>query len=187
MICEEVCKKSDVPKTPEASSNNVLNLVGETQVSLERHLPSKAQVLKIRKYLETENFRLDFQGIFDEDGKLEKGELLARMDGPNGVISPDSFNPIIESIGQKSAFDYLVVKKAFETIAQVKPLVPCSININPSTFEQGDSFLAYIDRMQTLYDVDPKMVILEILETEPVENGNYERFNGILFELRNNR
>ena len=117
MICADVCKKHDVPKTPKTSLNNALNLVGETQALLERNLPSEAQVLKIRKYLETENFRLDFQGIFDEDGKLKKGELLARMDGPNGVISPDSFNPIIESIGQKSAFDYLVVKKAFDAMA----------------------------------------------------------------------
>lgn len=112
-----------------------------------------------------------------------KTELLARLRGRDGrTITPDKFLPIIEKIGYKTTFDYLVIEKAFEGIAQTKPSVPCSINLNPSTFENGQYFLAYMDRLEKFYGIHPASVILEILETESIYD--YKGFNGILSELR---
>lgn len=76
----------------------------------------------------------------------------------------------------------MVLEKAFEAIARTKSIIPCAININPSTFANGEYFLMYVDRLQKLYDVNSTQVILEILETEPIDD--YTSFNQILAKFR---
>jgi EAL domain-containing protein (putative c-di-GMP-specific phosphodiesterase class I) len=132
--------------------------------------------------LKSRNFWFISQGIFDKNGVLIKTELLARLQGLDGTIFPDVFIPVIETIGHKTIFDYLVIEKAFKSIARIKPNIPCSININPSTFKDWIFLLSYIDRLQKLYDINPKKIIFEILETEPIHD--YEKFNRIFGEFR---
>lgn len=128
------------------------------------------------------NFSFVSQGIYDREGKLIKTELLARFRGLDGTLSPGVFIPVINAIGHKTIFDYLVIEKAFAEIARVRPTVPCSINVNPSTFENDAYFIAYIDRLQKLHNIDPTRIILEILETEPTRDPM--SFNKILGKLR---
>lgn len=88
----------------------------------------------------------------------------------------------MEAIGNNNVFDYIVVEEAFRRISQKQPAVPCAININPSTFEHGDQFFGYVERLRGVYEIDPSKIILEILETEPI--SDYERFNEILARFR---
>lgn len=128
------------------------------------------------------DFSFDAQGIYDQYGTLVKYELLARFYRPDGTkITPDIFNPIIEQIEYKTLFDYQVVKRAFSMIRERKDGSIYTININPSTFEQGEDFLRIVDEAREASGIDPQKIVFEILETEPI--NDYTVFNGILGKL----
>lgn len=159
------------------------HIVENTRVLTGDTLSETEQEKEIRACLEKGHFGFVAQGIFDENGVLQKTELLARLAGKEGVLFPDSFLPITESIGYKTVFDYLVIEKAFEGIARAATTgISYAINVNPSTFENAGYFLSRVDMLQKRYGVQPEQVIFEILESEPIHY--YEGFNPILSELR---
>lgn len=114
------CCEDILPKNRETEfSIFIESLTRDMNILIGDTLLETSEEQEIRECLETENFGFISQGIFDKNGVLVKTELLARLNGNNErTITPNKFLPIVEKIGYKTAFDYMVIEKAFEGIAR---------------------------------------------------------------------
>ncbi len=99
-------------------------------------------------------------------GKIDKFECLARIDGSDGVVSPDKFVALASRAKQIPFLTKAITKKAFEHFAD-KAGYEFSINVSAMDLQDRE-MLKHIMYWQNRTNIDPSRVVLEILESEDI-------------------
>jgi diguanylate cyclase (GGDEF)-like protein len=145
---------------------------------------STGQQLKEQKYIAKElalainqnQFHMVFMPIFRGNKKNIIGaELLIRCDREElKEYGPDQFIPIAENCSLIDQIDFWVLNESFKIIASNKILTMSnieffSINISSKQLHNKD-FVFRIKQTLNKYNLDPKLIELEITETSLVES-----------------
>jgi len=126
-----------------------------------------------------------FQPIFDisqERPALVAVEALTR--GPQGTHF-ESASVLFEYIRLKHAeiiADRLCVAAAFRRAAEIPGLPLLSVNVHATTIERDSGFASFIEEIAEETGIDPRRVIVEIVEQSSY--WNEERLRATLSELR---
>lgn len=110
-------------------------------------------------------------------GKTISAEALIRWNHPTkGMINPGIFLPLFEKNGFISMMDLFVCEQVCKfqrnQIDQGLPAVPISVNISRINFYKPE-FGQQIRKMTTDYDINPKLIKLEITEGAYEDNPEY--------------
>jgi diguanylate cyclase (GGDEF)-like protein len=125
--------------------------------------------------LEHNQFHMVFMPIYRDNNKTIVGaELLLRCDREElKKFGPDKFIPIAEDTGLIEQIDFWVLNESFKIIANNDILRSNCIefySINISSHQlRNKEFVQYIQKIINEYEIDPKLVELEITETSLVE------------------
>lgn len=120
----------------------------------------------LRRAIKNDDFQLVYQPIIQTNtGEVSSFEALLRIKGND--ISPQSFIPVAEESGLILPIGKWVIKEAIKQIRLwlekgYKPL-PVSINLSPRQFYDM-SLIDYIKRTLEEYNVEPRLLELEITE-----------------------
>lgn len=103
------------------------------------------------------------------------GEALLRWRHPvEGLLSPADFIPVLEKSGYIIEVDFYVWEQVFKFLReQMKdnlPVVPISLNVSRLHTFRVD-FEERLFHLTNQYDINPKMIILEITESSFIENA----------------
>lgn len=136
--------------------------------------------------LEKDELELYYQPKVKPNGEIIGVEALIRWNHPKrGLILPDEFISLAESIGLISAIDQWVIKKACR---QAKALqdkgirnIKMAFNLSPAQF-YGESFLDIIEHAVIDNGLDPSLLEVEI--TESIAYYRPEVFMRILKKLK---
>ncbi len=136
--------------------------------------------------LEKDELELYYQPKVKSNGEIIGVEALVRWNHPRrGLILPDEFISIAESIGMISAIDQWVVKKACRQtrIFQDKGIrnIKMAFNLSPAQFYR-ESFLDSIENALKENELDPSLLEVEI--TESIAYYRPEVFMRILKRLK---
>ena len=139
--------------------------------------------------IKNEYIKVYYQPVINaKTGKLCGLEALARWDDPQyGFLSPADFIQTLEEYYQIYKLDMFVVEKVCQHFVHIKslnlPLIPVSLNFSRRDF---DSFnLAEdVDACLKKYDVDKKLIHIEVTESTLSEND--EKLKDILKHFRSN-
>jgi EAL domain-containing protein (putative c-di-GMP-specific phosphodiesterase class I) len=146
--------------------------------------------LKIEQALnyavERHEFHLNFQPkISSQNGKLIGCEALIRWNNNPEPISVEGFIKIAEESGSIIAIGDWVLETACQQIKNWEPMygaVPIAVNVSARQLQEE----TYVERVLSIikkYDVDPKLVELEITETVLMKEFDESFF--ALKQLRN--
>lgn len=131
---------------------------------------------ELRQALTNEEFRLVFQPSLDlRTGRVVAAEALLRWQHPKrGLVMPDNFIPMAESLGLIRRIDEWVLRSACAWIKQWEHerVAPIRIAVNVSASWFGHP--AFIEGLQNAlrdYQVDPKRLLLEITESAILRLG----------------
>ncbi len=105
-------------------------------------------------------------------------------------ISPSIFLPIAEKHGLMPLINELVVKKAFADSKEIKKIdesIHVSINVDVLSFE-SQRFYDYVEEQIKIYQVDPKSIVLELIESDKLTSidkfkRNVQKFKQMGFQL----
>lgn len=135
--------------------------------------------------LDPDTFDADFQVIVDAYGSVVGCEALCRWRRADGsTLQPDQFLPILSEAGRMSMLNKLMLEKGIAFAARLNdvddpPFV--SINIGPSHL--GSSGLVpHIESLLATYEVDPGRVMIEITETEFLDELAHWRDDAIALQ-----
>ena len=142
----------------------------------------------IRDALAEDRFVLLAQPIVDLDTRRTgQYELLLRMLDPDGaLIAPGAFLPVAERYDLMRDIDRWVVRRAIGMLAECSAQGhDITVEVNLSGRSAGDeTLLALIEAQLRATGVDPARLILEVTETEAVEDiARARRFATRLAEL----
>ena len=130
---------------------------------------------QMQQALEEGQFVVYYQPKYNvKTGLPEGGEALVRWKHPQeGLISPAEFVPLFEKNGFITQLDHYVWEQVCKFLKkrqlEGKPLHPISVNVSRADFYHDalvDTLLELTDR----YEIDRKMLNLEITESVYVEN-----------------
>ncbi len=131
---------------------------------------------ELRQALANDEFRLVFQPSLDlRTGRVVAAEALLRWQHPKrGLVMPDNFIPMAESLGLIRRIDEWVLRSACAWIKQWEHerVAPIRIAVNVSASWFGHP--AFIEGLQNAlrdYQVDPKRLLLEITESAILRLG----------------
>ncbi|MEA3372901.1 MAG: EAL domain-containing protein [Campylobacterota bacterium] len=111
-----------------------------------------------------------FQPIFNlKTNKIDKFESLVRMIDGDDVISPLHFLPPAAAMGKTHEITRIMIDKVLRTAAHY-PDVSFNINISFKDFEEFD-LIGYIQSRCEMYQVSPKQITFELLETDAINNA----------------
>ncbi len=135
---------------------------------------------QLRSSIENENFVLHLQPQYNSNGELHGAEVLIRWMHPTeGMIPPNSFIPLFEKSGGIVHLDKYVWEHTAALLKKWKKMdirIPLSVNISPIDFYYVDICGFFTDLVKR-YDLDPKMLHLEITESAVLETyGQNENF-----------
>lgn len=174
---EEVIHNADymLHRTKSQESSRVLYFQTKEQEELTR---SRKISSIIRKKMGEEQFIVYFQPIVEiKTGRFVKCEALLRLyDEELGWISPVEFIPVAEENGLIYELGRLVLEKACQEIAYRKKhgLYPVCINVNVSTVQfSRRSFCEDVISIVEKYDIDPKLIQLEVTESIIINSFEY--------------
>lgn len=141
---------------------------------------------KMRSSLENGDFIVYYQPCFTNDGKrMVSIEALVRWNLDGQLISPDNFIPIFEHNGFIVDLDFYVYEETFKfmksLIQEGKSITPISLNVSKYHLKT-DNFIPRLKKLIDKYDIDPKMVCLEI--TEPLIALNKDKIQEFINQLR---
>ncbi len=101
-------------------------------------------------------------------GMLVGAEALARLNGPDSMISPGVFIPILEQNKMIGKLDSYIFESACQFLSKCKQdnihLVPISINLSRDDACE-DGFIEKLNDIRQKYDVDPTLLRIEITES----------------------
>lgn len=130
-------------------------------------------------------FQLYYQPQLDLKKKEVIGfESLIRINHPKfGLLFPDQFLPNIEKLGLMTEMTMFVITKAISFLGELKKKgYEKSISINVSILDLLDTSLPeQIDHLAKKYDIYPKFIMIELIETGKI--GNNPRCLEILTRL----
>ena len=131
---------------------------------------------ELRQALANDEFRLVFQPSLElRSGRIVAVEALLRWQHPKrGLVMPDSFIPMAESLGLIRRIDEWVLRAACAWIRQWdrEHIAPIRVAVNVSASWFGHP--AFIEGLHTAlrdYQVDPKRLLLEITESAILRLG----------------
>jgi FOG: EAL domain len=104
-----------------------------------------------------------------ETGKITSCEALLRWQNPKfGFVSPGQFIPIAEDSGLIIEIGNWVIEQACKQLREWKKLgisnIRIAVNISPKQFKE-DTLASKIFQYLKEYDIDPKMLEIEITES----------------------
>ncbi|KRQ87593.1 Cyclic di-GMP phosphodiesterase Gmr [Caloramator mitchellensis] len=143
----------------------------ESQMSIK--LKEKIELENIlRKAIDGDGFMLHYQPIVDvKDGRIVSFEALTRMKNKN--ISPAKFIPLAEETNLIVVIGKWVIKKVAEQLNYWKSkgieVRPIAINISPKQIKD-EGFIYYIQDTLDEYNIEPRLLEIEITESIMVEN-----------------
>ena len=119
-------------------------------------------------------------------GKICGYESLCRWIEPDkGVIPPCDFIPTLERAHLIDVLDRFMIKQVYEDNNTLKEegydLLTTSINLSRIDFQTGD-IVKYIEHLDAQYNIDPKLIAIEI--TESCLHDNSQTFKEKLTSLR---
>ena len=143
--------------------------------------------------IENEYLKVYYQPIARAlTGKVCNEEALSRWDDPKyGFLMPNKFVPVLEESAQMFKVNLFVVSKVLEDFAERKrlgvPIVPVSVNLSRSDFEQCD-MVSGITAMVDEAGVSHDMIKIEITESafmddEEILKREVARFRANGFEV----
>lgn len=106
-------------------------------------------------------------------GRTVAYEALARWTLPDGrAVSPADFVPMAEQsglIGELTVWSLHAAMRHLAAWSKVAPDVVCAINVSP-LFAADAGFPGLVERAMSIWDVQPRQVMLEITETAFANN-----------------
>ncbi len=125
--------------------------------------------------LKNKEFEVYYQPKYNPiRGKFVSSEALLRWNSPTlGLIMPGTFLPIANAAGLSHELDVYVFERVLQDIHESKKkgrrIIPVSINFSLYEF-YSSHFLNFILEMLQKYEVDPRLIQIEILETTSQAN-----------------
>lgn len=144
-------------------------------------------VNEMKEAMETKQFKVYFQPQYSiKDHEIVGAEALIRWERENGeVVSPNAFIPVYENNGKIIELDFYVFETVVKFIARKKQegkqQVPISINVSSLHATDPQTINTYMNILKK-YDVDPKMVEIELTETAVV--SEYESVRELFDEFQ---
>jgi EAL domain-containing protein (putative c-di-GMP-specific phosphodiesterase class I) len=138
----------------------------------------RALAVELDRALKKEEFELYFQPKYSLKGKCFYGaESLIRWHHPTrGLLPPSLFIPFAEASGNIMAIDYYVFEHVCRRIAEWKkqgnPLLYISVNLSRKTV-YNPGLLDYFRSMIERYQVDPRMIEIELTESIAAKDSIY--------------
>lgn len=134
-----------------------------------------ARLDRIDRAIRENELRLYYQPKVNlRTGEVVGAEALLRWQHPErGLLMPDDFLPLIESNPLSEVVGEWVLENALIQIADWQReglLLPVSINVGARQLQRPDFVADLMDRLATHPDVEPRMLIIEILETSALED-----------------
>lgn len=145
--------------------------------ALDRLEKQRASILRdFRSAIQKNEIKLYFQPQVDSQSEQICGaEALARWITAGATVwTPNEFIPVLEHSGDIILLDYYMYRKAFEWLAHRrqcgKQLLTISLNISRIHLSDVQSFITYIQRLQSQYAVPVEYLIFEVTENAYIEN-----------------
>lgn len=124
---------------------------------------------RIAQALHNGLFVLHYQPIIDSrTNQIAWYEALVRMRDNDDLVFPDRFIPIAERTGQIRQIDRWVIEQAVRQL-QTHPGLDLSVNLSGKVIDDPE-LSDWITAALKQHDVAPERLILEITETQAVEN-----------------
>ncbi len=141
---------------------------------------------ELRSAIQHEEFELNLQPIIDlESKKVVKAEALIRWKHPTkGMISPAIFIPIAEKSELIIKIGYWVIDHAcfvVKSLCDNGHRIKVSMNLSPNQVYDKNLF-AYLQSTIRKYEVDPKLLELEVTEGVLVDDSS--NTNTLLHKVR---
>jgi len=133
----------------------------------------------IHKALEEDKFIPYFQGIYNNKScEIEKYETLVRIDGIDKIISPIDFLETAKLSGLIPEITKIMIDKSFAFMKNNN--FSFSLNITEDDLSM-DYLVSYLTEKSYTYGIDPKRVILEILEgvSSSSKNSNISQLEAL--------
>lgn len=140
-----------------------------------RDLDSVDDATKILEAIKNKEFTVYYQPKFNPiRGKFVSAEALIRWESPTlGVIMPSTFIPLANAAGLSHELDIYVFEKVLEDLRESKKkgrrILPVSLNFSLYEF-YSSNFLEFIISSLEKYEIDPRLIQIEILETTSQAN-----------------
>lgn len=130
---------------------------------------------KILQALENKEFTVYYQPKYNPiRGRFVSAEALIRWESPTmGVVLPSTFIPLANAAGLSHELDIFVFEKVLEDLKESKKkgrrIIPVSLNFSLYEFYSSNFLEFIIDSLQK-YEIDPRLIQIEILETTSQAN-----------------
>lgn len=156
------------------SSNRVQRYHKDMQIH--RNIENNSKWFKEIKYaLQEDRIVPFFQPIYNNrTKKIEKYECLARMIKDEEIIMPLSFLQVAEETGLLSQITRTMLEKSAEVFEDND--FPFSINITNHDLQDAN-FSGYVKTILSTFNIEPKRLILEILENNSLDRIPNSRNN----------
>ncbi|CAH7374755.1 hypothetical protein VCHA53O466_40356 [Vibrio chagasii] len=127
--------------------------------------------------LESDLYTVYQPKFYSDTLELYGFETLCRWSDPiSGSVPPSVFIPIAERCGAIDRIGLLVLEKTIEFIAsyneQNDSQLITSVNVSPQQLhaKRAESFIAFLKSNLAKHKIDPKLIELEITETEEIDD-----------------
>ena len=129
---------------------------------------------RIMAAIAAHQIRPDFQPKIDlKSGKITGAEALSRWHHPErGILMPAGYMKAVRSAGSQSVHDYRILECTLALCAKINATghkLKFSVNFTADDV-QGDYFIDVIKDAQARHGVAPDQLIIELTETEAIEN-----------------
>ncbi|MCH8531623.1 MAG: EAL domain-containing protein [Saccharospirillum sp.] len=144
----------------------------DKEISARKELLLRFQ--QYREAVETDRLALWLQPIQSlANDKIEKFEVLARIELDGAIVSPGDFLPVFQRFNYLNDFDRQVIQTTFSKLASLQSGLdaPGVININISGATLADkALMAWIREKVHRYNIVPQSICIEITESDLITN-----------------
>lgn len=147
-----------------------------TEHLLEKSIEERKIIAEFDRALDNEEFVMFLQPQVDVSGKPFGSEALVRWQHPDkGLLAPGVFIDVLEKTGFVYRLDRYMWDKAVKQLAEWKKRgindYHISVNISTKDFYLIDVYETFVGLVEK-YDIDPKLLKLEITETALMSDFN---------------
>lgn len=147
-----------------------------TEHLLEKSIEERKIIGELDRALDNEEFVMFLQPQVDVSGKPFGSEALVRWQHPDkGLLAPGVFIDVLEKTGFVYRLDRYMWDKAVKQLAEWKKRgindYHISVNISTKDFYLIDVYETFVGLVEK-YDIDPKLLKLEITETALMSDFN---------------
>lgn len=169
VTCDKMVKCADLAmyEAKQAGKNNYKIYSFDAKDSSAEKLDLE---IDMRRALDNNEFDVFFQPILNiQTNKIIGAEALARWDHPDtGMVPPDEFIPLAESVGLISSLGEKVLVKACQYFSDwqqsTNELEYFTVNFSTLQFSQSNLFHMVSETLES-FDISPKCLVMEITES----------------------